>query len=123
MNNIQLDQTSTMKQLTAKTIDRSGWGLFFIWIGIAFMVDVGWGVGLLGVGVIMLCVQAARTYFGLKLDWFGLVLGVCFAVAGVSRLFDLHLDKAPISVWLVPSLFIIAGVAALVSAWRHRPGA
>ena len=122
MNNIQLEQIKKMKQITAKTIDRSGWGLFFIWIGIAFMVNVGWGVGLLGVGIIMLGAQAARTYFGLKLDWFGLALGVCFAVAGVSRLFDLQLDKAPISAWLVPSLFIVAGVAALVSAWRHRPG-
>ena len=123
MNNIQLDQTNTMKQITAKTIDRSGWGLFFIWIGIAFMVNVGWGVGLLGVGIIMLGAQATRAYFGSKLDWFGLALGVCLAVGGLSRLFDLQVDTAPISAWLVPSLFIVAGVAALVSAWRHRPGA
>jgi hypothetical protein len=123
MNSIRLDPINTMKQTTARTIDKSGWGLLFIWIGIALMVNVGWGVALLGVGVIMLGGQATRAHFDLKLDWFGLVLGLCFFVAGASRLLDLQLDNAPISAWLVPSLFIVAGVAALVSAWRHRPGA
>jgi len=111
------------KQVVVKTIERLGWGLLFIWVGIAFLANVGWGAGLVGVGVILLGAQAARTYFGLTIDRFGLALGVCFAVAGLSRLFDLQLDKTPISSWLVPILFIVAGVASLVSAWRHRPGA
>ncbi len=28
-----------------------GWGAFFLWCGIALWADLGWGVGLLGVGV------------------------------------------------------------------------
>lgn len=123
MRDIRIDQATEVNQVVAKTIESIGWGLLFIWVGTAFLSNVGWGGGLLGVGVIMLGSQVARTYFGLKLEWFGLVLGLCFAVAGLSRLLDLQLDTAPISAWLVPMLFIVAGVAALVSAWRHRPGA
>jgi hypothetical protein len=123
MRNIPLDRTAEANHVVAKTIERSGWGLFFIWVGITFLANLGWGVGLLGVGIIMLGAQAAQTSFGLSLDGFGLVLGVCFAGAGLSRLFHMPLDESPISAWLVPSLFIAAGVAALVSAWRHRQGA
>ncbi len=43
-----------------KKLDAIGWGLFFIWKGAALIADVGWGVGLLGVGIITLGAQAAR---------------------------------------------------------------
>ena len=92
-------------------------------MGIALLLNLGWGVGLLGVGVVMFASQLERMYFALKVEGFGLVLGVCFAVAGLSRLLDLQWDQAPISAWLVPSLLIVAGATALVTAWRHRPGA
>ena len=36
----------------ARKLDAVGWGLFFIWVGIAFLADLGWGVGLVGVGVL-----------------------------------------------------------------------
>jgi hypothetical protein len=60
MNNIHHVQT---ERVTAKTLDTIGWGLFFIWVGIAFLANVGWGVGLLGVGLIMIGAQVARTFF------------------------------------------------------------
>jgi len=109
------------KRVSAAMIDAAGWGLFFIWVGVAFLGDVGWGVGLLGVGVIALAAQAARKYFALKLDRFGLVLGIVFVVAGVSRFLDIRADTAQIPPGLVPLLLIVVGVAILVSAWRRRP--
>jgi len=102
-------------------IDAAGWGLFFIWIGVAFLTHVGWGVGLLGVGIIALGAQAARKYFALNVDRFGLVLGTVFVAAGVLLLLDIHADTAPIPAMLVPLLFIVVGVAILVSVWRRRP--
>jgi hypothetical protein len=36
-----------------KKLDAVGWGSFFIWIGVAMLFNVGWGAGLLGVGVII----------------------------------------------------------------------
>ena len=53
-----------------KKLDMIGWGLFFIWIGIAFLVEFGLGVGLFGVGLIALGVQAARKYLNLKPEGF-----------------------------------------------------
>ncbi len=33
-------------------IEATAWGLFFVWVGIAFLANVSDGIGLLGVGVI-----------------------------------------------------------------------
>ena len=44
----------------ADRIDSLGWGLFFLWIGGSFLLDVGWGIGLLGVGILTLAKQALR---------------------------------------------------------------
>ncbi len=43
-----------------KKLDAIGWALFLIWIGVAFLMKVSFGVGLVGVGFITLAVQAAR---------------------------------------------------------------
>lgn len=45
-----------------RTLDAVGWGLFFIWIGIAILLDVGWGIGLIGVGVLIIGLRAAGAY-------------------------------------------------------------
>jgi len=45
-----------------RTLDAVGWGVFFIWIGIAFLADLGWGVGFIGVGLIILGALVARIY-------------------------------------------------------------
>jgi hypothetical protein len=109
-------------RVSAAMIDAAGWGMFFIWVGMAFLADVGWGVGLLGIGIIALGAQATRKYFALKLDRFGLALGILFVVAGVLQLLDIQVDRTPIPPWLVPLLFIAVGVAILVSIWRRGPG-
>jgi len=43
-----------------RTLDAVGWGLFFIWIGIAVLTDLGWGVGFIGMGLLILGLLAAR---------------------------------------------------------------
>ena len=57
-NNQELE-TARGKKLDRK-LDAVGWGLFFIWIGVAVLTDVGWGVGLIGVGFIILGALVAR---------------------------------------------------------------
>jgi len=121
VNSSEQGPTVPTGRVSAAMIDAAGWGVFFIWVGVAFLAHVGWGVGLLGVGIIALGAQAARKYFALKADRFGLVLGICFAAAGVLQLLDIHMDKAPFWAGLVPLLFIVVGVAVLVSVWRRRP--
>jgi hypothetical protein len=86
VNNNQELETGQRSELTRK-LDAVGWGLFFIWMGIALLAHVGWGVGLLGVGIIILGGQAARRYYILKLEGFGVAVGLFFFLGGIWDLF------------------------------------
>jgi hypothetical protein len=91
------------------------WGLLFVWVGVAVLLDVGWGYGLLGVGAIILGSQVAHLMVGeFRLDWFSTVVGLIFLLGGIWTLFS-------IQVGLVPILCIAAGVALMLSALTSRP--
>ncbi len=91
------------------------WGLLFVWVGVAVLFGVGWGYGLLGVGVIILGTQVAHLAIGeVRLDWFSTIVGLMFAIGGIWVLFS-------IQVGLVPILSIVAGVALMLSALTSRP--
>ncbi len=113
------DQRSMNTKVLNKRLDAVGWGLFFIWVGIAFAADVGWGTGLLGVGIITLGGQAMRRYFGLRLEVFWVMVGFFFLLGGVWELLNVRFE-------LIPILCIVAGVALLVSVLvrkaRNQPG-
>jgi hypothetical protein len=53
---------SVQRKKLNRKIDALGWGLFFVWTGIAVLTDAGWGVGLIGVGLIIIGSLAAREY-------------------------------------------------------------
>ena len=107
------DQRLTSEQVLHRRLDAAGWSLFLIWTGTAFLADVGWGPGLLGVGIITLGAQAARKYFGLRLEGFWIAVGFFFVGGGICKLFNVHLG-------LVPILCIVAGIALLVSIFVGR---
>jgi len=122
MNDEKLNQKSTEQveePITdesyhrAKKLDALGWGLFLIWIGVAFLADFGVGIGLLGVGIITLGVQVARKSLNLKAEGFWVVVGILFVLGGLWELVDIKFG-------LVPFLLILAGLAMLVSAIRGR---
>jgi hypothetical protein len=96
-----------------RRLDAIGWGLFFIWIGVALLAQLGWGVGLLGVGVLALGGQGARIWFGLKMDGFGIGFGVVLVVAGICHLLDIRRD-------LTPVMCVVAGLALVISALVNR---
>ncbi len=121
MANSERDPAMDTTRALVKKVDAFGWGLFFIWIGIAFIADVGWGVGFLGVGVIALGGQAARKYFGLPVERFGLVIGIAFALWGIWTLLRIQIGNPPIPGGVLPILFIVIGIVIVVSAWR-KPG-
>jgi uncharacterized membrane protein len=98
----------------ARKLDAVGWGLFFIWVGIAFLADLGWGVGLVGVGVLGLGEQMARRHYHLNMEGFWVVVSFLFIVGGLWTLLDAQ-------VALVPILLIVAGLAVLVSAFWGKP--
>ena len=92
---------------TARKLEATGWALFFIWVGIAFLANLGLGLGLLGIGIITLAVQIARRRYDLKLQSFWVIIGLLFTVGG---LWDLFKPRLP----LVPILLIIAGLILLL---------
>jgi len=85
-----------------------GWGLFFIWMGLALLMDVGWGAGLLGAGIIIVGEQLARQYFHLKRYSFWTAIGVLFLLGGLWELFGIRVGLGPI-------LCILVGIAFLFS--------
>ena len=106
--------TALDKRLTAHKLDVAGWGLFFIWIGIALLVNLGWGIGLLGVGILMLGGQLARKCMALRFEAFWALVGALFILGGVWELLSVRIS-------LIPIVCIVAGVALLVSALLGKP--
>lgn len=102
------DQRLENAKALHKKLDAVGWGLFFVWVGIAFAAHVGWGAGLLGVGIITLGGQAMRKYFVLRVAVFWVMVGFFFLLGGGWELFNVRFDLCPI-------LCIAAGVVLLVS--------
>ena len=113
MEESQAGPRSITKVELDRKLDAAGWGLFFVWMGIALLADVGWGIGLLGVGIITLAGQAARRYFGIAVDGFWVAVGILFLAGGIWEL-------AKIQFSMVPFLLILAGAAVLASAFRGR---
>ena len=121
MSNTEFDQSTRPDRAVAAKLDAVGWGIFFIWIGVALLAGASWAIFFLGTGAIMLGAQVARRYIALKVDRFALVLGIVFVGAGALRILDFEWEKAAISAWLVPALFIAAGAVIVISAWRRKP--
>ncbi len=101
----------TNSQVVTHRLDAAVWGLFFLWVGLALVTDIGWGVGLIGVGGITLAGQLARKYFSLPVEGFWVAVGLTFALGGVWEMMGLQFG-------LVPVLLIVAGLALLFAAVR-----
>jgi hypothetical protein len=96
----------------ARRVDAAGWGLFFIWVGVALLAHLGWGVGLLGVGAITVAVQLVRKQLGLAAEPFWVVVGVLFVIGGAAEFVHVQFN-------LLPVVLILGGFALLVSALRR----
>lgn len=101
------------RETLLKKLDAAAWGLFFIWIGVALLTNAGWGVGLLGVGIITLAAQAARKSLALEVEGFWVLVGFLFLLGGIWELFSIRVD-------FVAVLAIVAGALLLVSALTSR---
>lgn len=103
------------REYSHRQLSAISWGVLFVWVGVAVLLNVGWGYGLLGVGVIILASQVAHVLLGeFRIDWFSTIVGLLFALGGIWSLFG-------IQVGLVPVLCIVAGVALMLSALTSRP--
>ena len=99
---------------TVKKLETVGWGLFFIWLGIALLAHLSWGIALLGVGALTLIGQVVRKGMGLRIETFWTVLGTLFVIGGAWLLLGVEVN-------LLPVICILAGVALFLSALLHKP--
>jgi hypothetical protein len=98
-------------EITPKFADKlpaAGWGLFFIWIGIALLLKLNTGIIMLGIGTITLLVQVARKYLNLKLEIFYIVIGLLFMIGGF---WENYKPDFP----LIPVFLIVVGTGLLLS--------
>ena len=96
-----------------RKLDAAGWGIFFVWVGVSLLFGLSWGVGLVGIAAIIFLKQAARRYFGRRLERFWVVVGVLSLFGGVWELYQIQVGLAPI-------LLIVVGGVLLASVFRRR---
>lgn len=96
-----------------KNIEAISWGSFLIWIGIAIIADLGFPIGLLGVGVITLVAQILKKNSNYKVEMFWVIAGLLFVIGGIWGILK-------IDVPLIPILIIIAGIVILTSVIKGK---
>jgi len=96
----------------AHRLPAAGWGLFFIWVGIALLLKLGTGIILLGIGTITLMVQVALKYLNLRLKIFNVIIGFLIMIGGF---WENYKPDSP----LIPVFLIIIGTGLLLSFIRH----
>jgi len=102
----------------AKKIEATGWGAFFVWVGIVLLAEVPAGWALAVVGLITLAGQVARVVFGLRTEVFWLVVGTCFLLGGIWELIEAQIH-------LFPVLLIAGGLAVILASfwpkgWKRK---
>ncbi len=95
----------------ARQLDTVSWGTFIIWIGVAILLDIGWGWGLLGVAAIILGGAAIRWFKGLPIEGFWVAAGFVLLACAIWEFFAISLP-------LIPLLIIGFGVVVLARAFR-----
>lgn len=112
---VQSDQLTSsenaQKEALGQRLDAIGWGLFLLMLGGLWLVPEEWGLPegswLIGAGVIILGLSAARSFNGLKVSGFWLFLGALALGTGLASILGLDLPVFPI-------LLVIAGAAILL---------
>jgi hypothetical protein len=92
------------------------WGLFFILVGGAWIygetyhIDMGTIIAI-GVGLILIGLNLARSSIGVGMSKFSLGLGILALLIGLARYYGLKLDIVPLIIILI-GLFIVAEAIA-----------
>ncbi|MGE5123635.1 MAG: hypothetical protein ACM3H7_03900 [Acidobacteriaceae bacterium] len=99
-----------------KRLESVAWGLFLVMLGGFALVPnntIPKGVWSIGVGVIMLGLNAARYYYKLKMSGFTTVLGILALLGGIAELLGITSFDAAL-------LLIILGAYLILKPWFDR---
>jgi hypothetical protein len=101
---------------SGRTLTTLAWGLFFIlvggaWIyGEAYRIDTGTVIAI-GVGLILVGLNLARSRIGIRMSNFSLGIGILALLIGLARYYGLSVDILPLIIILI-GLFIVAEAIA-----------
>jgi len=112
MNDSGINEDGPSRVSDRKINGRSG-GALLIWIGFSFLVDIGWGISAVGVGVILLVEQYARWSRHINFQKFWVLAGA--VLVGVGAATTIGLREA-----LVPVLLLITGIVMVANTFRDR---
>ena len=102
--------SSTEKSELARQLDSTARAIFVIWIGIAMLLAIPWGWFLVGLGILILAAQLARSQMNIKIEGFWGAWGALFLVGGLWTV--LNITSWP----LTPIVLILLGVVLLGKA-------
>lgn len=107
---------NTSKAVLNKRLETAAWGLFLIMLG-GFMfvpeTTLKKGVWSIGVGLIMLGLNAVRYRYQIRMSGFTTVLGILSVIAGVLQVMGLMAFEGAL-------LLIILGAYLILKPWFDR---
>ena len=102
--------SSTEKSELARQLDSTARAIIVIWIGIAMLLMISWGWFLVGLGILILAAQLARSQMNIKIEGFWVAWGAVFLIGGLWTV--LNFASWP----LTPIILILLGVVLLGKA-------
>jgi hypothetical protein len=112
-------------QTLNRRLEAIAWGVFFVWWGITELFPVlPEGAGVIGIGVILLGLNLARSVNGIPTSGFTITLGILALVLGTLE-FSRQLLRLPFDLPIFGILLIVLGVIFLVrelTGKQSQPG-
>jgi hypothetical protein len=113
---LQKEKEMDQQQALSRRLESAGWGAFFVWWGVTELFpSLPEGMGAIGIGLILLGLNAARSQNGLPTSGFTTTLGILALVLGGLELTQLVLDL-PFELPVFAILLIVLGLIILVRA-------
>jgi hypothetical protein len=113
---VQITAKNAEKAALNKRLETIGWGCFVLMVGGFIFVPhtiVAKGVWSIGVGVIMLGLNIARFFYGIRLSSFTTFLGVVSLIVGIAQLLGVHALEGA-------ALFIVSGAYLVLKPWFDK---
>ena len=106
-------------QLSNRRLEVIAWGAFFVWWGVTELFpSLPKGTGAIGIGIILLGLNAARSVNGIPTSGFTTMLGILALVLGALD-FSRGILRLPFELPVFGILLIVLGVIFL---WRELIG-
>ena len=104
--------------LHKRNYEAIAWGAFFIWWGITELIpSLPTGTGAIGIGLILLGLNAARYFSGIPTSRFSITLGILAMVWGGLDLAGVFLNL-PFEIPVFAILLVLFGAIVLARAFR-----